>query len=65
MVFHIGETDHMRNRFTLGVFALVLFTLVNALDAHGNDFLRDRLFKLALDPDKGLVLIAQFLVQFR
>ena len=64
LVFDIGEADDVRNGFAFRVFTLVLFSLVNTGNAQCMDFLGDRLFKLALDPDEGLVLIAELLVQF-
>ena len=63
VVFNIGESHDVRNRFTFGVLALVLLALVDALDAQGMDFLRHRLIHLPLDPDKGLVFVAQLFFQ--
>ena len=64
MVFNIGKTHDVRNRFTFGVLALVLLALVNTLDAQGMNFLRHRLIYLSLDPDKGFIFITQLFFQF-
>ena len=63
LVFHVGETNDVRDGFTFGIFTLVFLALVNAGNAECMNFLGYRLFKLALDPDKGLVFIAELLVQ--
>ncbi len=53
----------MRCRLAFGVLALVFLALVDALDFQRRNVFGHRLVHLTLDPDKGLVLVFQALVQ--
>ncbi len=64
-VFHVGEAHHVGRGLALWVLALVLGPQVDALDAERGDLVGHRLVDLALDPDKGLVLVGQALLQRR
>ncbi len=63
VVFHVGEAHHVRGSLALGVLALVFLALVDALDVMARDLLGDRLVDLALEPDEGLVLVFELLVE--
>ena len=62
-VLNIGEAHHMRCGLALGVLALVLLALVNALDSQGHHFLGHAQIHLPLEPDEALVFVGQPLVQ--
>ena len=63
LVFHIGEANDVGDGFAFGVLALVFLALVNAGNAEFADFSGNGFFHLALDPDEGLVLVAELLFQ--
>jgi hypothetical protein len=63
VVLHIGEAHHVRGGLALGVLALVLLSLVDALDVQRSDLLAHVPVELALDPHEGLVLVGQLGVE--
>jgi hypothetical protein len=61
VVLDVGEADHVRGRFALGILAAVFLAQVHALHVQRHDLAGHRFVHLALEPDEVAVLVFQLL----